>query len=67
MPVAVLLGGLLVAGSLLGVQYMKQSSIERQKQADITAKRSQELRATFTESARQTKLEDCMDVADELY
>ena len=60
LPAVILIGSIVLAISILGVQLLKQSSIERQAQKKIAAERLDNI-------IEQSRIDDCISSAEREY
>jgi uncharacterized protein YpmB len=67
----IIIGSVIIAlaiiGSVLGFQYMKQSSIEKQQMLDLNAKKVEQEKADTAEKTRKLMLDACLYDADDAY
>lgn len=64
---ALLLAAVIIAAGILGAQYMKQSSIERQQRADLAAEASARLAEERKERERQANIDQCLRESFRVY
>jgi type II secretory pathway pseudopilin PulG len=67
LTVAIIIGSLLIAGGIIISQSMKQSSIERQQQAELLAEEQKAEKEDRAENLRKLELSICLDTAEEDY
>lgn len=67
LQISILIGAVILGGSFITVQTMKQNSIERQKQADIAWEKEQVLAKEKAEEEKKFQLDFCLRKGDSVY
>lgn len=65
--ISIIIGCLILGASYFGVQFIKQQSIERQKQSEIAWEKEQISLERVKEIQRKISLNACLDEADTVY
>jgi len=67
LPVVLIIGFVVIGGSIITTQVLKQNSIERQKQAEISWEKEQALTKEKAEADRKFQLDFCLRQAEIAY
>lgn len=63
----IIIGAIIIGVSVIGSQYLKQSSIEKQQRLEIQAEEEKSLKEEQDKEAKERNLNFCISLAEESY
>lgn len=63
----IIIGAIIIGVSVIGSQYLKQSSIEKQQRLEIQAEQEKELNAKIEKEQKENSLNLCIRFAEDAY